>query len=78
MASGHVNRANRPNTWLLRPDCCTREKSLASPEPSTHDPELPLLASNESRCDSTAPRAAFFASPHCASLGRRGGHFFKK
>jgi hypothetical protein len=19
MASGHVNRANRPNTWLLRP-----------------------------------------------------------
>ena len=20
MASGHVNRINRPNTWLLRPD----------------------------------------------------------
>jgi hypothetical protein len=33
MASGHVNRANRPNTWPLRPVCCTREKSLASPEP---------------------------------------------
>jgi hypothetical protein len=21
MASGHVNRANRPNTWLHRPSC---------------------------------------------------------
>jgi hypothetical protein len=21
MASGHVNRTKRPNTWLLRPDC---------------------------------------------------------
>ena len=21
MASGHVNRTQRPNTWLLRPDC---------------------------------------------------------
>jgi hypothetical protein len=44
MASGHVNRANRPNTWLLRPDCCTREKSLGSPEPSTHGPEPPTSA----------------------------------
>ncbi len=26
MASGHVNRANRPNTWLHRPDL-QREKS---------------------------------------------------
>ena len=21
MASGHVNRTQRPHTWLLRPDC---------------------------------------------------------
>src|SRR5262245_51618041 len=38
MASGHVNRANRPNTWLLRP--MLRVKILlANPEPSTHGPK---------------------------------------
>jgi hypothetical protein len=31
MASGHVNRTNRPNTWLLRPLCCTREESSCQP-----------------------------------------------
>jgi hypothetical protein len=25
MASGHVNRANRPNTWLLRPSLLREE-----------------------------------------------------
>src|SRR5262249_7632272 len=35
MASGHVNRANRPNTWLHRP-ATRREILLANPEPSTH------------------------------------------
>src|SRR5215831_14662044 len=35
MASGHINRANRPNTWLHRP-ACRREESLANSEPSTH------------------------------------------
>jgi hypothetical protein len=35
MASGHVNRANRPNTWLHRSDL-QREKVLANLEPSTH------------------------------------------
>jgi hypothetical protein len=38
MASGHVNRANRPNTWLLRPMLQTVKKALANPEPSTHGP----------------------------------------
>ena len=38
MASGHVNRANRPNTWLLRPTL-QREDFLANPEPSTHGPK---------------------------------------
>jgi hypothetical protein len=37
MASGHVNRTYRPNTWLHRPSLL-REKVLANPEPSTHDP----------------------------------------
>ena len=33
MASGHVNRANRPNTWLHRP---ATKILLANSEPSTH------------------------------------------
>jgi hypothetical protein len=36
MASGHVNRIERPNTWLHRPMLQKREKALANPEPSTH------------------------------------------
>jgi len=36
MASGHVNRTNRPNTWLLRPPAARVKKALANPEPSTH------------------------------------------
>jgi hypothetical protein len=35
MASGHVNRTNRPNTWLHRP-ATQREDFLANSEPSTH------------------------------------------
>ena len=31
MASGHVNRTNRPNTWLHRPACGVK-KVLANPE----------------------------------------------
>jgi hypothetical protein len=40
MASGHVNRINRPNTWP-QPTCCTVQKSLANTEPSTHGTFLP-------------------------------------
>ena len=36
MASGHVSRIKRPNTWLHRPMLQNREKALAKPEPSTH------------------------------------------
>jgi hypothetical protein len=35
MASGHVNRTDRPNTWQHRPTCGVK-KVLANPEPSTH------------------------------------------
>jgi hypothetical protein len=38
MASGHGYRANRPNTWLLRPILHVKIL-LANPEPSTHDPK---------------------------------------
>jgi hypothetical protein len=36
MASGHVNRINRPNTWLHRPILQNVKKVLANSEPSTH------------------------------------------
>jgi hypothetical protein len=41
MASGHVSRIKRPNTWqaehMAAPtNTAKREKALAKPEPSTH------------------------------------------
>ena len=35
MASGHVNRTNRPNTWCTDHPCDVKI-FLANPEPSTH------------------------------------------
>jgi hypothetical protein len=37
MASGQEYRANRPNTWLLRPTLQVKIL-LANPEPPTHGP----------------------------------------
>jgi hypothetical protein len=39
MASGHVSRIKRPDTWLHRPMLQNVKKVLANPEPSTHDPQ---------------------------------------
>ena len=39
MASGHMNRVKRPDTWLHRPMLQNVKKVLANPEPSTHDPK---------------------------------------
>ena len=38
MASGHMHRVNRPDTWPHRPMLHNVKKALANPEPSTHDP----------------------------------------
>jgi hypothetical protein len=43
MASGHVNRVNRPNTWLHRPMLQTFKKVLANSEPSTHGAKRTLV-----------------------------------
>ena len=40
MASGHVNRTQRPNTWLHRPACDVKIL-LANLEPSTHASRVP-------------------------------------
>ena len=37
MASGHVNRAQRPNTWPHRPAMRNVKFFLANWEPSTHE-----------------------------------------
>jgi hypothetical protein len=34
MASGHMNRVKRPDTWLHRPMLQNVKKVLANPEPS--------------------------------------------
>ena len=43
MASGHVNRIKRPNTWLHRPMLQNVKKGLANPEPSTHGTNRNIL-----------------------------------
>jgi hypothetical protein len=48
MASGHVNRIKRPNTWLHRPMLQNVKKALANPEPSTHDSLRTLFRSLKS------------------------------
>jgi hypothetical protein len=53
MASGHVNRTNRPNTWLLRPTAARVKKA---PEPSTHGPDLPTSAMQQCRQQSEVHR----------------------
>ena len=44
MASGHVNRIKRPNTWLHRPMLQNVKKALANSEPSTHGTERTWLS----------------------------------
>ena len=43
MASGHMNRVKRPDTWLHRPMLRNVKKVLANPEPSTHDPKATFI-----------------------------------
>src|ERR1019366_5933121 len=42
MASGHVSRIKRPNTWLHRPMLQNVKKALANSEPSTHGAKPPF------------------------------------
>ena len=48
MASGHLNRVKRPDTWLHRPMLRNVKKVLANPEPSTHDPNRTSVESRAS------------------------------
>jgi hypothetical protein len=47
MASGHVNRIKRPNTWLHRPMLQNVKKALANTEPSTHGTQRRFAAAQQ-------------------------------
>jgi hypothetical protein len=55
MASGHVNRVNRPNTWLHRPMLQTFKKVLANSEPSTHGGKADMIATPPSASQESEP-----------------------
>ena len=66
MASGHVNRVNRPNTWP-QPTSCIVKKTLANREPSTHGTSqkwrsLRVAAGHRSKADSDKPSIGTFLS----------------
>src|SRR5215472_6590307 len=45
MASGHINRANRPNTWLHRPACRREEKPCQLGAVHTwHKADMPVVS----------------------------------
>jgi hypothetical protein len=74
MASGHVNRANRPNTWP-QPTSCTVKKTLANGEPSTRGtsrpwrPEISVTAYEPL----SGPRAPKAGRPSRANTGHCRG-----
>ena len=69
MASGHVNRIQRPNTWLHRPMLQNVKKVLANPEPSTHGTKRTCQSS---RMMSVHRRKADLANVGHAPPSRRG------
>ena len=71
MASGHVSRANRPNTWLHRPALHVK-KTLASREPSTHGTTRKNV---RARCTSgSAPKAAIVKLPLALQRSATSAH----
>jgi len=63
MASGHVNRAKRPNTWQHRPKPAYVKKALANSEPSTH-------GTSRQAARRFRVRAAFLADLERSDAGR--------
>src|SRR5258708_5763572 len=61
MASGHVNRIYRPNTWLHRPMLQNVKTALANSEPSTDGDGSISVA--ELRCDYNPFQASIAAFP---------------
>src|SRR5712671_4412551 len=70
MASGHVNRIYRPNTWLHRPMLQNVKKALANSEPSTHGTSRQLVRCSDISGVGSKPDSSPTASIR-ASLGLR-------
>jgi hypothetical protein len=78
MASGHVNRVKRPNTWLHRPMLQNVKKALANLEPSTHDPTAtsarsiipPRRVQKSLSTDSVGPRCSIAVRAGFSSKSR--------
>jgi hypothetical protein len=69
MASGHMNRVKRPDTWLHRPMLQNVKKVLANPEPSTHDPKADVWTHRCHPRSQWFPRAQMFRTNE-ANFGR--------
>src|SRR5258705_12027370 len=75
MASGHVNRIKRPNTWLHRPMLQNVKKALANSEPSTHGtkrtwPDVRLESAFGVRADVICSERVFPVLTHTGSRPR--------
>jgi hypothetical protein len=69
MASGHVNRIKRPNTWLHRPMLQNVKKALANPEPSQFESVMRTKAEVERHqpCDSRSECLPIGVAAGCTS-----------
>ena len=65
MASGHVNRIKRPNTWLHRPMLQNVKKALANSEPSTHGTSRPTSQSGSIYSFGTSEQIRLQAEDKC-------------
>src|SRR5262249_23007227 len=68
MAGGHVNRANRPNTWLHRPMLHTFKKVLANSEPSTHGGKADIAEIRSGLDSHLGQNRRFFSGNVCDPL----------
>ena len=75
MASGHVNRMRRPNTWPHRPILHCVKKALANLEPSTQGPSG---SGPGGRVCCLSRRHRFFddLTAHFGNRGGSGGHLW--
>src|ERR1035437_8976909 len=74
MASGHVSRIKRPNTWLHRPMLQNVKKALANSEPSTHaDPKVFRSGRNFSAWIGLVPKKHSSGGKHrLGSISKQG------
>ena len=75
MASGHVNRIYRPNTWLHRPMLQNVKKSSCQPGAvhTWHETVMPVLASQVRYEEVNGPSSVAVRGESLTQSGRRPG-----